>query len=116
MGGINRDCPSLFHALFDYILKQWDDLNEFCRDSWVEIDNNIGKNALCPVAVGRKNYLFFGSDNGGESAAIIYSLLVTCKLNGVEPEDWLSEVIMKINDCPSNRVHELLPWNFSPVK
>ncbi len=101
---------------FDYILKQWDVLNEFCRDGWVEIDNNIGKNALCPVAVGRKNYLFFGSDNGGESAAIIYSLLVTCKLNGVEPEDWLCEVIMKINDCPSNRVHELLPWNLSPVK
>ncbi|EEE9946036.1 IS66 family transposase, partial [Salmonella enterica subsp. enterica serovar Uzaramo] len=56
------------------------------------------------------------SDNGGESAAIIYSLLVTCKLNNVEPEDWLREVIMKINDWPSNRVHELLPWNFSPVK
>lgn len=101
---------------FDYILKQWDALNEFCRDGWVEIDNNIGENALRPVAVGRKNYLFFGSDNGGESAAIIYSLLVTCKLNGVEPEDWLREVIMKINDWPSNRVHELLPWNFSPVK
>lgn len=101
---------------FDYILKQWDALNEFCRDGWVEIDNNIGENALRSVAVGRKNYLFFGSDNGGESAAIIYSLLVTCKLNGVEPEDWLREVIMKINDWPSNRVHELLPWNFLPVK
>ncbi|EFH8792603.1 hypothetical protein GFU58_16645 [Escherichia coli] len=51
---------------------------------------------------GRRNYLFFGSDNGGESAAIIYSLLVTCKLNGVEPEDWLREVIVKINNwcCP----------------
>lgn len=80
-------------------------LYEFCRDGWVEIDNNIGENALRSVAVGRKNYLFFGSDNGGESAAIIYSLLVTCKLNGVEPEDW-----------SSNRVHELLPWNFSVVK
>ncbi|EBG1930091.1 IS66 family transposase [Salmonella enterica] len=101
---------------FDYILKQWDALNEFCRDGWVEIDNNIGENALRSVAVGRKNYLFFGSDNGGESAAIIYILLVTCKLNNVEPEDWLREVIMKINDWPSNRVHELLPWNFSPVK
>lgn len=71
---------------------------------------------LCSVAVGRKNYLFFGSDKGGESAAIIYSLLVTCKLNGVEPEDWLREVIRKINDWPSNRVHELLPWNLSAVK
>lgn len=101
---------------FDYILNHWNALNEFCRDGWVEIDNNIGENALRSVAVGRKNYLFFGSDKGGESAAIIYSLLVTCKLNGVEPEDWLREVIRKINDWPSNRVHELLPWNLSAVK
>ena len=68
------------------------------------------------MAVGRKKYLFFGSDKGGESAAIIYSLLVTCKLNEVEPEDWLREVIVKLNDWPSNRVHELLPWNCSIVK
>ncbi|ENS2154867.1 TPA: transposase domain-containing protein [Escherichia coli] len=51
-----------------------------------------------------------------KSAAIIYSLLVTCKLNGVEPESWLREVIVKLNDWPSNRVHELLPWSFSVVK
>jgi len=66
--------------------------------------------------VGRKNYLFFGSDNGGEAAAIMYSLLGTCKLNGVEPEGWLREVISKITDWPSNRVDELLPWNFPSVK
>lgn len=101
---------------FTYMLKQWDALNEYCRDGWVEIDNNIGENALRTVAVGRKNYLFFGSDNGGEAAAIIYSLLGTCKLNGVEPEGWLREVIGKINDWPSNRVHELLPWNLPSVK
>ncbi|MEG9063337.1 IS66 family transposase, partial [Escherichia coli] len=101
---------------FDYILNHWNALNEFCRDGQVEIDNNIGENALRSVAVGRKDYLFFGSDKGGESAAIIYSLLVTCKLNEVEPEDWLREVIVKLNDWPSNRVHELLPWNCSTVK
>lgn len=100
---------------FDYILNHWNALNEFCRDGQVKIDNNIGENALRSVAVGRKNYLFFGFDNGGESAAIIYSLLVTCKLTGVEPEGGL-EVIMKINNWPSNRVHELLPWKFSAVK
>ena len=75
-----------------------DALNVYCSNGWVEINNNIGENALRSVAVGRKNYLFFGSDNGGESAAIIYSLLVTCKLNGVELEDWLREVIVKLND------------------
>lgn len=101
---------------FTYMLKQWDALNEYCRNGMVEIDNNIGENALRTVAVGRKNYLFFGSDNGGEAAAIIYSLLGTCKLNGVEPEGWLREVIGKINDWPSNRVDELLPWNLSSVK
>lgn len=101
---------------FTYMLKQWDALNEYCRNGQVEIDNNIGENALRTVAVGRKNYLFFGSDNGGEAAAVIYSLLGTCRLNGVEPESWLREVISKINDWPSNRVHELLPWNLSSVK
>uniref|UniRef100_UPI002A819764 IS66 family transposase n=1 Tax=Enterobacter sp. 262D3 TaxID=3077763 RepID=UPI002A819764 len=101
---------------FTYMLKEWDALNEYCRNGQVEIDNNIGENALRTVAVGRKNYLFFGSDNGGEAAAIIYSLLGTCKLNGVEPEGWLREVISKINDWPSNRLHELLPWNLSSVK
>ena len=99
-----------------YMQKQWNALNEYCRNGQVEIGNNIGENALRSVAVGRKNYLFFGSDKGGEAAAIIYSLLGTYKLNGVEPESWLREVIGKINDWPSNRVHELLPWNHSSVK
>lgn len=101
---------------FGYMLKQWHALNEFCRNGWVEIDNNIGENALRSVAVGRKNNLFFGSDNGGEAAAVIYSLLGTCRLNGVEPESWLREVIGKINDWPPNQVYELLPWNLSSVK
>lgn len=101
---------------FGYMLKQWEALNVFCCDGRVEIDNNICENALRCVALGRRNYLFFGSDRGGEAAAIIYSLLGTCKLNGVEPEAWLRDVLGKISDWPSNRVHELLPWNLSNVK
>lgn len=101
---------------FGYMLKQWDALNVFCRDGWVEIDNNLCENALRAVALGRRNYMFFGSGKGGESAAVLYSLIGTCKLNGVEPESWLRDVIDKIGDWPSNRVHELLPWNLSPVK
>ncbi|HFY0689152.1 TPA: IS66 family transposase [Escherichia coli] len=101
---------------FGYMLKQWDALNVFCNDGRVEIDNNICENALRCVALGRRNYLFFGSDRGGEAGAIIYSLLGTCKLNGVEPEGWLRDVLGKISDWPSNRVHELLPWNLSTVK
>uniref|UniRef100_A0A6V7KMM0 Uncharacterized protein n=1 Tax=Bracon brevicornis TaxID=1563983 RepID=A0A6V7KMM0_9HYME len=101
---------------FGYMLKQWDALNVFCGDGWLEIYNNIAENALRGVALGRKNWLFAGSDKGGEAAAIIDSLLGTCKLNGVEPEGWLREVIGKINDWPSNQVHELLPWNLQSVK
>ncbi len=77
-------------------------LNVFCGNGWVEIDNNIAENALRGIAPGRKNWLFAGSDKGGEAAAIIYSLLGTCKLNGVELEGWLREVIGKINYWSSN--------------
>lgn len=101
---------------FGYMLKQWNALNVFCSDGRVEIDNNICENALRCVALGRRNYLFFGSDRGGDAAAIIYSLLGSCKLNGVEPEAWLRDVLGKISDWPSNRVHELLPWNLITVK
>ncbi len=101
---------------FGYMLKQWGALNVFCHDGWVEIDNNICENALRAVALGRRNYMFFGSDNGGDAAAVIYSLIGTCKLNGVEPESWLRDVVGKIGDWPSNKVHELLPWNLSSVK
>ena len=96
---------------FTYLLKQWDALNEYCRNGWVEIDNNLCENALRVVALGRRNNMFFGSDGGGESAAVMYSLIGSCKLNGIEPETWLRHVISVINTWPANRVKELLPWN-----
>lgn len=96
---------------FMYLLKQWDALNEYCCNGWVEIDNNLCENALRVVALGRRNYMFFGSDSGGDSAAVMYSLIGSCKLNGIEPEAWLRHVISVINTWPANRVKELLPWN-----
>ena len=66
---------------FAYLLKQWEALNVYCSNGWVEIDNNIAENALRGVAVGRKNWLFAGSDSGGEHAAVLYSLIGTCRLN-----------------------------------
>lgn len=90
---------------FAYMLKQWYALNEYCRNGWVEIDT------LRVVALGRRNYMFFGSDSGGDSAAVTYSLIGSCKLNGIEPEAWLWHVISVINTWPANRVKELLPWN-----
>ncbi|WP_447309042.1 IS66 family transposase [Escherichia coli] len=91
---------------FAYLLKQWD-VNVYCSNGWVEIDNNIAENAL-RGAVGRKNWMFAGSDSGGEHAAVL-SLIGTCRLNNVEPEKWLRYVI-ELQDWPANRVRDLLPW------
>ena len=95
---------------FAYLLKQWEALNVYCSNGWVEIDNNIAENALRGVAVGWENWLFVGSDSGGERAAVLYSLIGTCRLNNVEPEKWPRYVIEHIQDWPANRVRDLLPW------
>lgn len=95
---------------FAYLLKQWDALNLYSSNGWAEIDNNIAENALRGVALGRKNWLFAGSDAGGERAAVLYSLIGTCRLNGVEPEAWLRYVLGHIQDWPVNRLRDLLPW------
>lgn len=95
---------------FAYLLKQRDALNLYCRIGWAEINNNIAENAQRGVALGRKNWLFAGSDTGGERAAVLYSLIGSCWLNGVEPETWLLYVIGHIQDWPANRVRDLLPW------
>lgn len=76
---------------------------------WV-ISVHENTHALRVVALGRRNYMFFGSD-GGDSAAVMYSLIGSCKLNGIEPEAWLRHIISVINTWPANRVKELLPWN-----
>jgi len=66
------------------------------------------------MAVGRKNWTFAGSDRGGERAAAIYTLVETAKLNGVDPQAWLADVLARIADLPQSRLHELLPWNWTP--
>ena len=75
------------------------------------ISNNAAENAIRPIALGRKNWLFAGSDSGGERAAILYTLIRTAKLNGLEPEAWLRDVLRRIGDHPINQLDELLPWN-----
>jgi transposase len=82
--------------------------------SWAEADNNIAENALRTVSLGRKNFLFFGSDHGGARGALLYSLIGTCKLNSVDPEGYLRYVLDVIADWPVNRVSELLPWRITP--
>jgi transposase len=86
-------------------------LLRYVDDGRIEIDNNAAERSLRAVALGRKNYLFAGSDAGGERAAAIYSLIGTAKLNGLDPEAYLRNVLSRIADHPINRIDELLPWN-----
>src|SRR2546425_5351014 len=94
-----------------YALSRWNALLRYSDDGRLEIDNNAAERALRAVALGRKNYLFAGSDSGGERAAAIYSLIGTAKLNGLDPEAYLREVLTRIADHPISRISELLPWN-----
>ncbi|WP_423781887.1 transposase domain-containing protein, partial [Escherichia coli] len=99
-------CPSISDGRLSYQFSS----DGYIRRSVYAYDNNIAENALRGVAVGRKNWMFAGSDSGGEHAAVLYSLIGTCRLNNVEPEKWLRYVIEHIQDWPANRVRDLLPW------
>jgi transposase len=98
-------------AAVKYGLGLWEALVRYSNDGRLEIDNNAAERALRVVALGRKNYLFAGSDAGGERAAALYGLIGTAKLNGLDPESYLREVLSRIADHPINRVGELLPWD-----
>jgi transposase len=101
-------------AAIGYALGRWPALLRYCGDGQLEIDNNAAERALRAVAIGRKNYLFAGADSGGERAAAIYSLIGTAKLNGLDPEAYLRDVLTRIAEHPINRITELLPWNVTP--
>ncbi|HUZ93444.1 MAG TPA: IS66 family transposase [Edaphobacter sp.] len=101
-------------AAVKYALSLWSALTRYADDGRLEIDNNTAERALRVVALGRKNYLFAGSDAGGERAAALYSLIGTAKLNGLDPESYLRDVLSRIADHPINRIEELLPWKITP--
>ena len=92
---------------------RWEALTRYIDEGGLEIDNNPIEREIRPIALGRKNYLFAGSDAGGERAAMLYSLINTAKLNGRDPEAYLTHVLSTIADHPVNRVDELLPWNIN---
>ncbi len=96
-----------------YARWRWEALTRYLDNGRLEISNNAAENAIRPVALGRKNWLFAGSDSGGERAAVFYTLIRTAKLNGIEPEAYLREVLARIGQHPINRLAELLPWNIA---
>ena len=97
----------------DYMLKRWPAFARFLDDGRICLTNNAAERALRGVAIGRKSWLFCGSDRGGERAAAMYSLIVTAKLNDIDPRAWLADVLRRIADHPAQRLDELLPWNWA---
>jgi len=97
-----------------YARWRWHALTRYLDDGRLEISNNAAENKIRPAALGRKNWLFCGSDAGGIRAAAFYTLIGTARMNGIEPEAWLTDVIARIGAHPINRLAELLPWNCQP--
>ncbi|QDQ25175.1 IS66 family transposase [Chitinimonas arctica] len=96
-----------------YALARWTALSRYLADGELEIDNNAAERALPAVALGRKNYLFPGSNAGGESAAAMYSLIGMAKLNGLDPMAYLRDILACITDHPVNQIDKLLPWHWA---
>ena len=108
--GMSRHAPVA--KAMDYMLTRWEVFTRFLDDGRICLTNNAAERALRGIALGRKAWLFAGSDRGGERAAFMYTLIGTAKLNGIEPQTWLADVLARIAEHPAQRLHELLPWNW----
>jgi transposase len=106
---------SVIGKALGYSIQRWPELMLYTTDGKLNIDNNPVENSIRPVAIGRKNYLFAGSHEAARRSAMLYSLLGTCKLNGVNPFIWLRDILQRINNHPINKVAELLPHNWAPL-
>jgi transposase len=98
----------------DYLLKRWPAFTRFLEDGRICLSNNAAERAMRGVALGRRSWLFAGSDRGGQRAAAMYSLITTAKMNDVDPQAWLTDVLSRIAEHPAQRIDELLPWNWQP--
>jgi transposase len=100
----------------EYMLKRWPAFARFLDDGRICLSNNAAERALRGIALGRKSWLFAGSDRGGQRAAAMYSIIVTAKMNDLDPQAWLTDVLTRIAEHPLHRLDELLPWNWRPVQ
>jgi transposase len=100
----------------EYMLKRWPAFTRFLDDGRICLSNNAAERALRGIALGRKSWLFAGSDRGGQRAAAMYSIIVTAKMNDVDPQAWLADVLTRIAEHPVHRLDELLPWNWRPLQ
>ena len=100
---------------FRYGLSRWSALTLFLEDGRVTIDNNAAERALRPIGVGRRNWLFAGSDAGGETLARALTVIETAKMNGLDPQAYLADILDRIHDHMNTRFGELLPWNWTPM-
>jgi transposase len=98
----------------DYMVKRWPAFTRFLDDGRICLSNNAAERALRGIALGRKSWLFAGSDRGGQRAAAMYSLIVTAKLNNIDPQAWLADILARIADHPAHSIDQLLPWNWQP--
>jgi len=96
----------------DYMLKRWTAFTRFLDDGRICLSNNAAERGVRGIALGRKSWLFCGSDRGGERAAVMYSLIVTAKMNDIDPQAWLADVLARIAEHPVQKLDELLPWNW----
>jgi len=117
---LNKTLPSIpgrgeLAKAIRYAITRMKRLKIYLKDGRLELDNNIAERSVRGIAVGKKNYLFAGSDSGGERAAVMYTLMETAKLNKIEPQIWLSHVIQNIADHPMKKIDDFLPWNCKPT-
>jgi transposase len=103
-------------AAIAYTLHRWKKLEQYLFDGALEIDNNLVENAIRPVAIGRKNYLFAGNDEAARRLAMLYTFMASCKVNNINPELWLGEVFVRLPAHPVNQIEELLPHRWAPLK
>ena len=97
-----------------YMLRRWEGFTRFLQDGRACLTNNAAERALRGIGLGRKSWLFAGSDRGGARAAFMYTLIATAKLNDIDPQAWLADVLARLPDHPARRIHELLPYSWSP--